>query len=120
MQRAALAAGATIVNVAFHRFVPQGVSGVVVVQESHLSIHTWPELGYAAVDFFTCGDCVPEAAHKVLMEGLSASSCELMMLNRGVALEGLTMEIKRHEVQDNSPSRPRDLVETNGREEVSS
>lgn len=47
-------AGATIVENAFHKFAPQGVSGVVVIAESHLSIHTWPELGYAALDLFTC------------------------------------------------------------------
>ncbi|RMH41726.1 MAG: adenosylmethionine decarboxylase, partial [Deltaproteobacteria bacterium] len=55
MRRAAQAAGATVVGSMFHEFAPQGVSGVVVVEESHLSIHTWPEYGYAAVDFFTCG-----------------------------------------------------------------
>jgi len=56
MQNAARAANATIIETAFHRFQPQGVSGVVVIQESHLSIHTWPETGYAAMDFYTCGD----------------------------------------------------------------
>lgn len=47
-------AGATIIDQRFHKFSPQGVSGVVVIAESHLSIHTWPELGYAALDLFTC------------------------------------------------------------------
>ena len=50
MVKAALEAGAEIREVAFHKFSPQGVSGVVVISESHLAIHTWPELGYAAVD----------------------------------------------------------------------
>jgi S-adenosylmethionine decarboxylase len=47
--------GATIVTDTFHRFSPHGVSGVVVISESHVAIHTWPEHGYAAVDIFTCG-----------------------------------------------------------------
>lgn len=58
MVDAALHAGAEIRQVAFHKFSPQGISGVVVISESHLAIHTWPELGYAAVDVFTCGDRV--------------------------------------------------------------
>ncbi|MBO8128042.1 MAG: S-adenosylmethionine decarboxylase proenzyme [Peptococcaceae bacterium] len=58
MINAALEAGAEIREYVFHRFSPQGVSGVVVISESHLTIHTWPELGYAAVDVFTCGDKV--------------------------------------------------------------
>jgi S-adenosylmethionine decarboxylase len=56
MIEAAQEANATVLMDAFHRFQPHGVSGVVVIQESHLSIHTWPESGYAAVDFYTCGD----------------------------------------------------------------
>jgi spermidine synthase len=55
MVSAAKEAGATIINSVFHHFSPFGVSGVVVIQESHLAIHTWPEYRYAAVDLFTCG-----------------------------------------------------------------
>ncbi|MGI6574442.1 MAG: adenosylmethionine decarboxylase, partial [bacterium] len=58
MVNAALKAGAEVREVAFHKFSPQGVSGVVIISESHLSIHTWPENGYAAIDVFTCGDRV--------------------------------------------------------------
>ncbi len=58
MVDAALLTGAEVREVAFHKFSPQGVSGVVVISESHLAIHTWPELGYAAIDVFTCGDTV--------------------------------------------------------------
>jgi spermidine synthase len=58
MTEAAQRAGATVINSTFHHFSPQGVSGVVVIQESHLAIHTWPEYQYAAVDLFTCGDSV--------------------------------------------------------------
>lgn len=56
MIAAAKAARATVMESAFHRFEPQGVSGTVILAESHLSIHTWPEKGYAAMDFYTCGD----------------------------------------------------------------
>jgi S-adenosylmethionine decarboxylase len=55
---AALAAGATIVQTVFHKFAPWGISGVVVIAESHLAIHIWPENRYAAVDVFTCGENV--------------------------------------------------------------
>ncbi|MEW6756141.1 MAG: adenosylmethionine decarboxylase [Candidatus Latescibacterota bacterium] len=55
LREAARAAGATVVGAAFHRFSPHGVTGVLLVQESHLAIHTWPERGFAAVDLFTCG-----------------------------------------------------------------
>ena len=96
MKQAAIAAGATIVTSTFHRFVPQGVSGVVVVQESHLSIHTWPEVGYAAVDFYTCGDCVPEEAHKTLFDGLQARDYELMVVERGLGPIGSAMFQVKH------------------------
>ncbi len=70
---AAEKANATILNVAFHHFAPQGVSGVVVISESHLSIHTWPEYGYAALDFYTCGDIDPKAACYFVAESLKAN-----------------------------------------------
>ena len=56
--KAAEAAGATVLNVHTHQFSPQGMSGLVLLQESHLSIHTWPEFGYAAIDIYTCGSHV--------------------------------------------------------------
>ena len=60
MREAALAAGATILHSHFHHFSPNGgVSGVVVLAESHISIHTWPERDFAAVDLFMCGSCDP-------------------------------------------------------------
>src|SRR5215470_17497026 len=55
---AARAAGATIVETVFHKFSPWGISGVVVIAESHLAIHIWPENRYAAIDVFTCGENV--------------------------------------------------------------
>ena len=67
--QAAKAASATVVDVSFHEFNPFGISGMVVIAESHLSIHTWPEYGYAAVDIFTCGDLIkPETAAAYLIE----------------------------------------------------
>ncbi len=58
MKAAALAGNASIVNATFHHFSPHGVSGVLVIKESHLTIHTWPEYNYAAVDIFTCGETI--------------------------------------------------------------
>jgi len=84
MNEAALASGATIVQSGFHRFEPYGVSGVVVIAESHLAIHTWPEHRYASVDLFTCGDSVePLVAYEYLKEKLEAKEVEIQMLKRG-------------------------------------
>lgn len=85
MVEAANLAGATVVEEVFHLFNPHGVSGVVVIAESHLSIHTWPEYGYAAVDLFTCGDEIrPEKAFEHLKRILKAGSVSVMELKRGV------------------------------------
>jgi S-adenosylmethionine decarboxylase proenzyme len=70
---AAEASGAQVLAARFHRFAPQGVSGVVLIAESHVSVHTWPEHAYAAVDFFTCGAAMrPEAGVALLIEALGA------------------------------------------------
>jgi S-adenosylmethionine decarboxylase len=85
MEDAALAANATVVTAAFHRFQPQGVSGVVVIQESHLSIHTWPETGYAAMDFYTCGDHTdPWAACEYAAEKFGATTILTTEVKRGI------------------------------------
>jgi S-adenosylmethionine decarboxylase len=85
MMTAAVDCGATIMGESFHRFSPQGISGVVIIAESHLSIHSWPEYGYAAVDIFTCGTTVePEKAAEVLIEKLGAKNHSLMEIQRGV------------------------------------
>ena len=96
MERAAIAAKTTIVGSFFKPFQPQGVSGVVVVQESHLSIHTWPEVGYAAVDFYTCGDGDPMDAHAVLLAGLKAQAFEMMQVDRGLnaSSRGMCMNMR--------------------------
>jgi S-adenosylmethionine decarboxylase len=62
--------GATIKDVSFVRFEPQGVSGVIVISESHFSVHTWPEYNTAVFDFFTCGNCNPWKAISYLVESL--------------------------------------------------
>jgi S-adenosylmethionine decarboxylase len=85
MVDAALEAGAEIREVAFHKFSPQGVSGVVVISESHLAIHTWPELGYAAVDVFTCGDKVdPWVSANYLKEHFAAERLSAQEITRGI------------------------------------
>ena len=85
MVESALKAGAEVREVAFHKFSPQGVSGVVVISESHLTIHTWPELGYAAVDVFTCGERVdPWQACNYITEMLKASHMTTTEVKRGL------------------------------------
>jgi len=85
LRRAAQKANATIVQSTFHRFNPYGVSGVVVIAESHISIHTWPEHGYAAVDVFTCGDTIdPWAAFKHMEIEFGAKKLSVMEMRRGI------------------------------------
>ena len=75
MVEAAKRAQATIVDVVFHEFNPFGISGVVVIAESHLAIHTWPEYRYAAVDIFSCGEMLkPEVAANYLVEQFAAAA----------------------------------------------
>lgn len=88
MVSAALKAGAEVREVAFHKFSPQGVSGVVVISESHLAVHTWPEHGYAAVDVFTCGDSVnPWDACNYIVEQFRAENFSASETARGVMVE---------------------------------
>ena len=77
--------GATIVTDTFHTFSPHGVSGVVVIAESHVAIHTWPEHGYAAVDIFTCGDTIdPWTIQKYLEDNFEAGNVSSMEMKRGL------------------------------------
>ncbi|MCE3007383.1 MAG: polyamine aminopropyltransferase [Bacteroidetes bacterium] len=81
---AAKYADATVINSTFHHFNPYGVSGVVVIQESHLAIHTWPEFGYAAIDVFTCGDTVdPWQCYQYLYKALQAGHGSAIEMGRG-------------------------------------
>ena len=85
LKNAALEAKATIVEVAFHEFSPFGISGMVVIAESHLAIHTWPEYGYAAVDVFTCGDLIdPRVAAKFLIEKFESKNPSIIEMKRGI------------------------------------
>jgi S-adenosylmethionine decarboxylase len=80
--------GATVLNNVFHQFCPQGVSGVVVIAESHLCIHTWPEYDYAAVDIFTCGNTIdPVDAVNILVKKLGAKDHNFTVLERPVVKE---------------------------------
>ena len=77
--------GATVVNQAFHKFSPQGISGVILIAESHICIHTWPEYGYASVDVFTCGDSIePKNAINLIVEKLEAKESSFVELKRGI------------------------------------
>jgi len=85
LNEAAVQSGATVVGESFYHFSPHGVSGVINIAESHISIHTWPEFKYAAVDVFTCGDDVdPEKAARLITEKLGAQSHSLIELRRGI------------------------------------
>ena len=87
MNEAARLSGATVVQSVFHMFSPHGVSGVVVVEESHLAVHTWPEYGYAAVDYFSCGDVDCDAAVRYLADHLLPTRVETKEVPRGVIEE---------------------------------
>lgn len=117
--RAAQVAGVTVWSISFHRFSPNGVSGVVVISESHLSVHTWPEYGYVALDIFTCGnEAKPEAAVEYALREFGARSMHITEVTRGLE-EGdrqfyhsiITWEeslpAKNGQVQAEPPVRPR-------------
>ena len=84
LTNAALDAGATIIESSFNPFAPHGVTGIVVIQESHLAIHTWPEYGYAALDVFTCSTSTdPDRIIKFVSEALETESCKTQTIKRG-------------------------------------
>lgn len=96
---AAKRAQATIVDVVFHEFNPFGISGVVVIAESHLSIHTWPEYRYAAVDIFSCGDVLnPEVAANYLVEQFAAERTSVVDVQRGMFLNAATPIVNKASV----------------------
>lgn len=76
-------AGATLLHIHLHPFEPTGVSGVAVLAESHISVHTWPENGYAAFDVFMCGDAKPEKCIDILGRAFNAGRVEVKQLRRG-------------------------------------
>ncbi len=83
MLRAAEKARAHVVGEVTHRYAPHGVTCLLVLAESHFSLHTWPEARYAAADFYTCGSLVPELALELLRDGLSATRFDLLSVERG-------------------------------------
>lgn len=80
--------GATLLHIHLHKFTPQGVSGVAVLAESHISVHTWPEKGYGAFDVFMCGDADPHRAVPVLRSAFDAGEVRVRELLRGEGLVG--------------------------------
>lgn len=85
MVRAAEVAGVQVWSISFHRFNPNGVSGVVVISESHMSVHTWPEYGYVAVDIYTCGDAAkPEKAVEHALGEFRAANVHITEITRGL------------------------------------
>ncbi len=104
MVEAAEEAGATIINSTFHHFSPFGVSGVVVIQESHLAIHTWPEYGYASVDIYTCGEPVdPWKAYNYLKEKFGSAHSSVIEMLRG--------QPSQLEKKDYEPAQPVEMLD---------
>ena len=88
LRRAALDSGATILHCHLHHFTPNGgISGVLVLAESHISIHTWPERGYAALDLFMCGDCDPNDGLQALKDAFCPEKIEVDEQRRGIVSE---------------------------------
>ena len=82
---AAREADATVVTSAFHTFSPFGVSGIVVISESHIAIHTWPECGYAAIDVFTCGgQALPDKAVEHCIRQFEPETHTFVKVKRGI------------------------------------
>ena len=83
LNNAAKLASATVLNLISNKFEPQGVTAIALLAESHLSIHTWPESNYSAVDIFTCGhNMKPNIASNYLIEALMAEEHLLRVINR--------------------------------------
>ena len=81
--QAAKDSGATIIGQVFHQFDPVGVTGVILLTESHFSLHTWPEEGYAALDIFTCGPMFAERAIEKLKNDFKARDVKMQIIKRG-------------------------------------
>ena len=86
LRQCVAASGATLLHIHLHRFQPNGVSGIAVLAESHISIHTWPDAGYAALDVFMCGSASPDACVPVLREAFKANRVAVSELLRGQGL----------------------------------
>jgi S-adenosylmethionine decarboxylase len=86
LRKCVAAAKATLLHIHLHHFQPTGVSGVAVLAESHISIHTWPEAGYAALDVFMCGKADPDACVPILREAFKVKKVAVSELLRGQGL----------------------------------
>jgi S-adenosylmethionine decarboxylase len=96
--------GATVIQPFFHQFSPHGVSGVVVIAESHVAIHTWPEYGYCAVDIFTCGSQVnPDLICEHIRAEFEAQKISVMEVKRG------TLDLPDGEIR-HKPMEPAEAV----------
>jgi S-adenosylmethionine decarboxylase proenzyme len=83
-ERAMEACGATVLGSRVHQFDPAGVTAVVLLSESHVALHTWPEHGYAALDVFTCGPMAPRSAVEEMARGFAATRVQVRVVRRGV------------------------------------
>ena len=93
MMAAAELSSATIIKPFFHKFSPYGISGVIIIAESHFTIHTWPEHGYAAVDMFTCGDLDCQVAIDHIKNELEAERCSIFQFRRGILSKNVNMHV---------------------------
>lgn len=111
---AAVESGSTLLSLSSHKFSPQGVTALGLLAESHISVHTWPETGYAAADVFTCGHhCDPKQAAFFLIKALQAKSHAYSLLQRGsrassniVAFPGREKRTGEEKCIRTKPSRP--------------
>jgi S-adenosylmethionine decarboxylase len=98
MVKATLEAGAEIREVTFHAFTPQGISGTIIISESHLAIHTFPEHGYASLDVFTCGDRIdPQVVAEIIAQKLGSKKVYTLNMERGLGEILLTGEYQSKE-----------------------
>ncbi|HNX23844.1 MAG TPA: adenosylmethionine decarboxylase [Spirochaetota bacterium] len=87
MTKAVEVSKATIIKPFFHKFSPHGISGVIVIAESHLAIHTWPEFSFAAVDLFSCGDFDFTEALRFIRDNLTAEKYSILSIKRGINVD---------------------------------
>jgi len=82
IENAAESSGATVIKTISYHFLPQGVTAISLLSESHISVHTWPERGEAAVDIFTCGDCLPKVGCDIILQQLKPTHHNLKRIDR--------------------------------------
>src|SRR5688572_13879790 len=84
LESAAAAIGANLIEICIHRFSPHGVTGVATLAESHITIHTWPESSYCAMDLFLCGNMNPQPAVQLAADKLEAQTVKVIEIRRGI------------------------------------